>query len=190
MTKAELRKIYLEKRMQIPNEQRYLLSQKIVDNFILQFNPFENQRVHCFLPIEKMAEVDTKILIKYCFLHHIRVFVPKILDGYLISIELTPETILKKNEWGIEEPLGNIGVMCEGYDYIITPLLYCDEQGHRVGYGKGFYDQLFRNLPDAIKVGVSFFSPKEQIADVWGGDVSLDYLVTPTEILSFCGGVR
>ena len=29
------------------------------------------------------------------------------------------------------------------FDYVVTPLLYSDDKGNRVGYGKGFYDAFF-----------------------------------------------
>ena len=71
---------------------------------------------------------------------------------------------------------------------MITPLLYCDNQGNRVGYGKGFYDSLFENMSStAQKIGVNFFNPDEIVDDVWEGDIPLDYLVTPTVVLSFAG---
>ena len=72
---------------------------------------------------------------------------------------------------------------------MITPLLYCDNQGNRVGYGKGFYDSLFENMSsNAQKIGVNFFNPDEIVDDVWEGDIPLDYLVTPTAVLSFGDG--
>lgn len=74
----------------------------------------------------------------------------------------------------------------EEFDYVITPLLYCDVLGNRVGYGKGFYDRLFQNIhPKTVKIGVNYFSPNEIVADCNWYDVKLDYLVTPTEVLSF-----
>ncbi|HAO28766.1 MAG TPA: 5-formyltetrahydrofolate cyclo-ligase, partial [Chryseobacterium indologenes] len=48
--------------------------------------------------------------------------------------------------------------------YVITPLLYCDRKGNRVGYGKGFYDGLFQNvLSETKKIGVNYFDPDEYI---------------------------
>ena len=41
------------------------LSQKIFENFVLQFNVIENQKVHIFFPIEKLNEINTKIFINY-----------------------------------------------------------------------------------------------------------------------------
>ena len=117
-----------------------------------------------------------------------RVFVPKIVKGKLISIEINKETPLLKNSWGIKEPAGNDDCDIKDFDLIITPLLYSDQLGNRVGYGKGFYDRFFSEInPDAAKIGVSFFPPNETIEDVSAYDVPLNYLVTPTEVLSFAG---
>jgi 5-formyltetrahydrofolate cyclo-ligase len=58
----------------------------------------------------------------------------------------------------------------------------------RVGYGKGFYDQFFENIPAKTKkIGVNYFNPEENIDDVRDNDIPLDYLVTPTAVLSFFG---
>lgn len=190
MKKSELRTYYLEQRRTLSPKERLWASQKIVENFILQFNPIENQCVHCFLPIDKFAEIETQPLIDYCFQHHIRVFVPKMVQEALIAIELTPDTILQKNKWGIREPLSQQDSGVINFDYVITPLLYCDDQGNRVGYGKGFYDRLFQKVPPTTKkIGVNYFPPSEAIEDVWDEDIPLDYLITPTEVLSFGGAV-
>ena len=101
------------------------------------------------------------------------------------TIQLKPDTPLKENDWGILEPEDDF-VEDIKYDIVITPLLYCDNNGNRVGYGKGFYDMFFSKIDHhALKVGVSFFPPEALISDVSEQDVPLDYLVTPTEVLSF-----
>ena len=101
------------------------------------------------------------------------------------TIKQKPDTSLKENGWGILEPEDDF-VEDIKYDVIITPLLYCDNRGNRVGYGKGFYDMFFSKIDrSALKVGVSFFPPVALISDVSEQDVPLDYLVTPTEVLSF-----
>ena len=53
LTKKELRTIYKEKRMALSQDEVHFLSQKILDQFILQFNIIGNQKVNIFLPIEK-----------------------------------------------------------------------------------------------------------------------------------------
>ena len=185
MIKAELRKLYLEKRKTLSNDEVLILSKKNLENFILQFNLIESQSVHVFLPIKKFNEIETKFLIEYFWKRKVNVFVPKIFKNKIISVKLTPETVLKENSWGILEPISNENE-CSNFDFVITPLLYCDKKGNRIGYGKGFYDEFFRTInADAKKIGVNYFPPIESIDDVSDFDVKLDYLVTPVETLSF-----
>lgn len=186
MRKADLRKKYLEYRKNLSKDEVQDLSEKIFNHFLFYFKPSENQLVHLFLPIKKFNEIDTNIFINYFFNNKIRVFVPKIVEKKLISVELKENSVLKENSWGILEPESNEDSGEKDFNFVLAPLLYCDNQGNRVGYGKGFYDRFFSEInPNAIKVGVSFFSPKEKVEDVSAFDVPLDYLVTPTEVLSF-----
>ena len=187
MLKKDLRKIYLEKRMTLSKDEVNFLSEKIFDEFILQFNVIENQKVSIFLPISKFNEINTLEFIKFLWSKKVNVFVPKIIDKDLISVKFTSETVLIENSWGILEPLSNQNEETV-FDYVITPLLYCDSFGNRVGYGKGFYDKFFQTInSDAKKIGVNYFAPTDIIDDISELDVKLDYLITPDEILSFSG---
>lgn len=186
MRKADLRIKYLEYRKNLSKDEVQDLSEKIFNQFLFYFKPSENQLVHLFLPIKKFNEIDTNIFINYFFNNKIRVFVPKIFEKKLISVELKENSVLKENSWGILEPESNEDSGEKDFNFVLTPLLYCDNQGNRVGYGKGFYDRFFSKInPNAIKVGVSFFSPKEKVEDISAFDVRLDYLVTPITVLSF-----
>jgi 5-formyltetrahydrofolate cyclo-ligase len=61
-----------------------------------------------------------------------------------------------------------------------------DKKGHRVGYGKGFYDKFLTECkPKIINIGLSFFVPEELISDVLESDVILDYCVTPSGVYEF-----
>ena len=188
MKKNELREKYLKKRESFSKEQVLSLSEKIFRNFTDNFKLSENQKVHCFLSIPEKGEVDTQLFLNEFFKRDIRVFVPKIYRKKLISVEITAETPLLKNSWGIREPESNEDSGETNFDFVITPLLYCDHQGNRVGYGKGFYDGFFETVNvKTLKIGLSFFSPEEEINDLRENDVPLDYLTTPAEVLSFLG---
>lgn len=189
MNKTELRKRYLEKRKSLSSDEVFKASQHIFNHFVDHFKPLPNQKVHIFIPIEKFKEINTQIFIDYFLNSKIRVFVPKIVDKKLISIEIFSDSNFETNKWGISEPLSNKGLAISDFDYVITPLLYCDSKGNRVGYGKGFYDGFFKAVSDETKkIGVNYFNPDECIDDVWENDIPLDYLVTPTAVLSFAGG--
>jgi len=185
LTKKELRTIYKEKRMALSQDEVHFLSEKIYERFVLQFNVIENQKVNIFLPIKKFNEVNTQIFIDYFFNNKIRVFVPKIQNEKLISVEVFPDSEYEINSWGIKEPISDIDSNVD-LDYVLTPLLYCDRFGNRIGYGKGFYDSFFSgNYKINNKIGLNFFSPKEDVSDVFELDVPLDGLITPYEYCAF-----
>ncbi|MBK1894359.1 5-formyltetrahydrofolate cyclo-ligase [Chryseobacterium sp. YIM B02567] len=189
MFKTELRKKYMQKRKALSDDEAFLLSEKIFDHFISYFKPLSKQKVHIFLPIEKFNEIDTRIFIQYFLRQEIRVFVPKVVGEELISVEIFPETEFETSSWGISEPVSYKDSGEVNFNFVITPVLYCDEKGNRVGYGKGFYDGFFLGLSEGSKkIGVNYFNPDEIIDDIWENDIALDYLVTPTEVLSFFGG--
>ena len=188
LSKAELRKIYLERRKALSDTEVALLSDKIIKNIMKYFDWEKIQNIHTFLPMNSQKEVDVWGLIRWIFSewNDKNIFIPKINKNELQTCILTPNTILESNQWGILEPVEEAITENINYDIIITPLLYVDFQGNRIGYGKGYYDKFFAKInSDAIKVGVSFFPPNETILDVSKNDVPLDYLVTPEEIVSF-----
>lgn len=188
MLKAELRKKYMQKRKALSIDEALLLSEKIFKNFIEYFKPSQNQKIHIFIPIEKFREVNTQIFVSYFLSRKSRVFVPKIVDTRLISVEIFADSKFELNNWGISEPVSDEDSGILDFDFVITPLLYCDRQGNRVGYGKGFYDGFFETLSEKTKkIGVNYFNPEENIDDVWENDIPLDYLVTPDAVLSFSG---
>ena len=186
MKKSDLRKIYLEKRKNLSQDEVFMLSERIFENFVNYFEPVSSQKIHIFIPIEKFKEINTQIFINYFLSRNIKVFVPKIVDTKLISVEIFSDTQFETNNWGISEPISNIDSEVLDFDFVVTPLLYCDFKGNRVGYGKGFYDEFFSNISkDSKKIGVNYFNPDDMIDDVWENDIPLDYLVTPKDVLSF-----
>jgi 5-formyltetrahydrofolate cyclo-ligase len=188
MKKSDLRKKYIQKRETLSKDEVLILSEKIFENFLEKFALAEGQKVHCFLSINEKKEVDTQFFLDYFFKNNIQVFVPKIVEGKIISIEITSETSFIKSFYGITEPESNLDSREKDFDFVITPLLYCDNFGNRVGYGKGFYDQFFSEINSCdAKIGVSFFEPEEKLEEISDVDIPLDYLITPTSILSFAG---
>ena len=185
LTKNELRAFYKAKRMALSQDEVNFLSQKLLENFILQFNVIENQKVNVFFSFDKFNEVNTQFFIDYFFENKMRVFVPKIQAEKIISVEIFPDSEFEINSWGIKEPVSNIASNVE-LDYVLTPLLYCDNFGNRVGYGKGFYDSFFaENFSIRKKIGLNFFQPNEIIRDIFEKDVQLDHLIAPDQIFNF-----
>ncbi len=188
MKKQELRQIYQQKRENISPKEAILLSERINKHIIRQFEWQKIQNIHLFLPIKDKKEVDLWGFIRWIFseMPEKSLFIPKIIGNELKSCLLTPETQLKTNRWGILEATEPPVSENTPFDLVITPLLYADNQGNRVGYGKGFYDRFFLKINDnAVKLGVNFFPPNEPISDIFSQDIPLDILVTPEKVFSF-----
>ena len=99
---------------------------------------------------------------------------------------LTDNTVIKKNKWNIPEPTGGIEIPEEKLDVVFIPLLAFDKTGHRIGYGKGFYDNFLQKCkPGVLKIGLSLFEAEDSIAEVFEHDVALDYCVTPKTVYQF-----
>jgi len=186
-TKNDIRKKYLNKRKDLSSQSIEDLSEKIFKNYISKFKPFKSQNIHIFLSIPEKHEITTNLWINFFWRNNINVFVPKIKKDKIFSIKYSPETVLTLNKWGILEPEGNNYEDNDlNFSQVITPLVYADIFGNRVGYGKGFYDNFFSSMRQSTKkIGLGFFAPKEIISDIEVSDIPLDYLILPESILSF-----
>ncbi len=184
MLKAELRKLMLQKRRALPADEVQHRSATIADQFFANFVLQPGQTVHVFLPIIKNNEVNTWLIIERLRLEHpdVRVAVPvtDVAQNILTHHHLTDEAILVENLWGIPEPQDALLILAPEVDVVLIPLLAFDETGHRVGYGKGFYDRFLADCrPDVLKVGLSLEPPVETITDPNPFDVPLDAVVMP-----------
>jgi len=188
MLKATLRKQYKTKRNNLTDSEIDEFS-LLIANRLLHLSIWEKTYYHLFLSIEEQKEVQTEYILHILHAKDKEVVVPKSdfntleLTNYL----LTDNTKIAINEYNIPEPVDGIEVPHKKLDVVFIPLLAFDKKGNRVGYGKGFYDNMLHkcNL-DCIKIGVSFFDATETlIEDVYEGDIPLDYCVTPERIYSF-----
>jgi len=93
---------------------------------------------------------------------------------------LDPEMDLRVGHCGIREPASRCARLSSSrLDLILVPGVAFDLQGHRLGRGRGYYDQLLSTL-HGVKCGAAF---DQQIVDeipVASHDVRLDCVLTPT----------
>jgi len=83
---------------------------------------------------------------------------------------------------GIREP---DGIPVSKIDLILVPALAVDQNGIRLGRGKGYYDRALSRFPNAKKIAVIFdeeFLPAIP-ADPW--DIRMDGVVTPKRRVMF-----
>jgi 5-formyltetrahydrofolate cyclo-ligase len=195
MIKAELRKIYLEKRKNLSDAEREEKSRAIADQFFANFDLNKIIFLHCFLPIGKFNEIDTHLIFQKFWREfpRIQMLAPRVnfQTGNIENVKFAPETELVKNAWEISEPAHAETIETEKIDLVLVPLLCFDRKGFRVGYGKGFYDRFLKNCrADCLKIGLSYFEPIAEVADTQQFDVKLDFCITPEKVLQFSSKIH
>ena len=142
---------------------------------------------HLFLPIEKQCEIDTSLLLTLLQGKDKQIVLSKrVPDNDLAHFLLTDDTRIAVGKWGIPEPEGGLAVQPDQIQVVFVPLLIFDHKGHRIGYGKGYYDRFLSKCPkDTLKVGLSFFEPIDEIKELDQHDIPLDMCVTPKQCYTF-----
>jgi len=187
MTKVELRKSYKLKRQELSSEAIQDLSLEIA-NQLLTLPIWDFSFYHVFLSIEEYKEVNTDYILNILSGKDKNIVISKcdFSSGGLSNFLLTDNTVIKKNSYNIPEPVDGIEIPNEKIDVVFVPLLAFDMQGHRVGYGKGFYDTFLAGCnPETIKVGLSFFEAETKIDGIFENDIALDYCVTPKQVYTY-----
>lgn len=189
MTKAELRQIYLDKRKALSPADHAAQSLEISQRFFSDIDLSPISSLHCFISLKHKGEVETSAIFQRLWTEFpsIATFAPRInADNELDSVPFNVDSHLEENKWKIPEPTTGEVVDPGILDMVIVPLLCFDRRGQRVGYGGGFYDRfLARCRPDCKKIGLSFFPPIDNIADVEATDIRLNACYTPNLSVMF-----
>lgn len=188
MKKADLRTDYLERRSQISPSESSRLSEQIADRFFDEIDLSTIHTLHIFVRIQKFNEVDTSMICARLWRDHpqIRTAAPRtdFNSNELVSLGFDADTKLIENRWGIREPSAGPVISAEEIDIVLVPGLCFDAHGHRVGYGRGFYDRfLKRTRADCLKIGLCHFEPIDRIDDAHAADIRVDRLITPSAVV-------
>lgn len=190
MNKVDLRQTFLAQQKALSLNERDQSSAQVADFLFDNFDFAAWQTINCFVTLAKNNELDSAPIFGRIWrdFPQITMTAPRIIfeTTVLEIVKISPETTLKTNKWGIIEPQGDETIDPLELDAVFVPLIAFDEQGFRVGYGKGFYDKfLSKCRNDCAKIGLSLFPPVKKIADVNGWDIKLDFCVTPEKIWTF-----
>ncbi len=180
MNKSTLRKKYLDQRLALSDKEYKQLNQRIVDVFFESIDLTEIKHLHIFLPITKLKEVDTWSIINRIQQEcpHIKLVIPKVVGDHLEHYLYEGKEQLATSKWGIPEPETGQVISPSQIDMVLVPLVIADQQGNRIGYGKGYYDRfLLQCQPSTRKIGLSLLPLSEESIDSEQTDVRLDECV-------------
>lgn len=179
--KNEIRREALDRRNALSESERAEASLAICQRIMADDRFLDARGVHVYLPIG--SEVDIRPLIDVAWELGKGVGLMRVSeDGGSRQYRITPETTYTTGTLGIAEPNDAEAFDMDRCDLVIVPLVAADEEGNRVGYGKGYYDQFLTHFPRptigaAFDVQVFPQLPNDEL------DIQLDAVITETRVL-------
>lgn len=189
MLKKDARMEFRQKRQTLTFPQK----EKYDDLLLIQFQklalPYLST-VLSFYPIEENKEINTFIITDFLKFKNpgLQVAYPRtnIFKKSMCAVVSSEPTSFHLNVYNILEPVEGEIISPSQIDLILIPLLAFDLQGHRVGYGKGFYDRFLQQcMENCIKTGLCYFEPVSVIEDASEFDVPLNFCITPQQVYVF-----
>lgn len=180
--KEEIRKKLLERRNSLSTYEILKKSNEIIKK-LESLKEFEKNKIECYISFG--SEVYTHGLIRK-YVNEKAIFVPVIdkKNGILYLSHLKDWKELETGVYGILQPRKECLRMVDfkEVELAIVPGIAFDEEGNRIGYGKGYYDRLLSKL-DAVKVALAYdFQIMSRIPNE-KHDVKMDVIVTDKRII-------
>jgi len=184
--KSVIRRVILSNRKLISETQIDERSLAIANNVATAIkNKADIISIHTFLPISRNKEINTWKIIDALGQHYKFVvsktdFETREMTHFRISDSLE----LEEDKYGIPSPVkGDLATLQE-IDAVLIPLLAVDKKGGRIGYGKGYYDEMLSNMaPSVLKIGLNLTSAFDEFPFMEPHDHQIDYCITPFEII-------
>lgn len=180
-TKQEIREQLKKVRKRLEDSDWKQATDKITEK-VIQSDAFrEATDIFCYMSIAN--EVGTTGIIEEAWRLGKEVWMPKVSGTDMDFYQVQSLEELRTGAFGVPEPSGE-GEKASAEDgLMIVPGVAFDREGHRIGYGKGYYDQYIRRHPAVITMGIAFdFQLMEKIP-VEEQDENVDFIVTETLLL-------
>ncbi len=186
-SRAVIRQQLRQRRRQLSQQQRREAMQEISSHLLRSSEFRSSQRIAGFLPNE--GEPDLAAVMARANQHKKHWFLPVIGRPNLNKLwfgEYRLGDVLLPNRFGINEPIIRL---CDappvwGLDMVLMPLVAFDQQGNRLGMGKGYYDRSLQHLHlrkhwrKPLLIGVAYDFQRFNTLPFQPWDVPLDGYVT------------
>jgi 5-formyltetrahydrofolate cyclo-ligase len=170
--KKEIRKLMIDKRNKLSKEEVTIRSKRIIEKIMKHDAFIQAETVALFNAFGNEIDLSGLLTLDKIFLY------PKIDNNDMNFYIIKSNTEYVKSNYGIMEPKD--GKILNDIDLIIVPLLAYNQNKHRIGYGKGYYDRFIHKYNPKHKIGVSFdFQYIDFIEDI--NDEPLDDIITDKE---------
>ena len=146
MDKKELRRSIREQKRAMTEEEIVRRSEALSKLFVASQAYRDARTIYGYLPYNQ--EVRTVPMLEQALRDGKQVAVPKCYGDEMKFILMTDLSLVEKGYAGIPEPVADGPVAEDETALVLMPGLAFDPQGHRIGYGGGFYDKFLSREPD------------------------------------------
>ena len=172
--KALRQQIRLKKRAMRP-EQIHHASERLGALFA-QSEPYQKAKtIYFYLPYNQ--EVRTEPMILKALEHGKQVAVPKVYGDEMRFIYITDFSYIATGYAGIPEPIADEPVANDPTALVLMPGLAFDKDGHRIGYGGGFYDRFLSAEPEHPTVALCYDFQMLEHIDTEEFDIPVDLVL-------------
>jgi 5-formyltetrahydrofolate cyclo-ligase len=188
MNRQKLRARFLALRNALAPEQRVVMSERITE--LVTGLPIFREKTHFFMYCSYQSEVQTMGLLQRCLQAGKSVSVPLAVPNQsrMLSVTITDAgTDLFPGHKGILEPIDyrvqHHVIPPNAIDVVFVPGTVFDRCGHRLGYGRGYYDRFLATSPRAVRIGLAFSLQLTDHIPSQSHDIPMDMLITEQEVL-------
>ena len=146
MDKKELRRAIREKKRAMTPQEIEAKSARLCELFAASEAYQQAKTIYGYLPYNQ--EVRTVAMLEQALREGKRVAVPKCYGDEMKFIYMTDLSQVEKGYAGIPEPIADGPEGDDETALVLMPGMAFDPQGHRIGYGGGFYDKFLAKEPD------------------------------------------
>ena len=154
MDKKTLRKKIREQKRAMTPQRIEEASRKLGELFRATELYRNAKTIYGYLPYNQ--EVRTVPMLEQALADGKRVAVPKVYGDEMKFIYLTDLTQVAEGYAGIPEPVADGPVGDDPTALVLMPGLAFDKEGHRIGYGGGFYDKFLAQEPNHPTIALCY----------------------------------
>ena len=172
MNKQELRRAIRERKRAMTEEEIVERSNALAEKFYHTPAYQAAATIYGYLPYNQ--EVRTVPMLQRALDEGKRVAVPKVYGEEMRFIYLEDLTQVSKGYAGIPEPIADAPVAEDQRALVLMPGLAFDPQGHRIGYGGGFYDRFLAQEPHHPTLALCYEFQMQAHLDTEEFDIPVD----------------
>lgn len=182
--KNNIRRHHLHLRNHLPKEQSKLHSEQICDKILLHGAFKQSQSVAFYYALGN--EVDLSVITNNA--QNKSFYLPVIGNNKSMMFQkLQAYAELKKNQYGILEPLSGEIINAADIDLCLVPLVGFNRKGERLGMGGGYYDRYFQSnkaqKKPTILAGVAYDFQENATIQAASWDIPMDIIFTNKEVI-------